>query len=87
MIARIYLVWLLAVVEWYVLHAGLFKCYGMLNLEQATGGKCRPSNEFELFNARSDCIIGRSYRVIGMSVRVQGSSNRIGGPAPVDFQN
>ncbi len=38
MIARIYLVWILAAVEWYVLHSGLFKRCGMLNLEQATVG-------------------------------------------------
>lgn len=61
-------------------------CCVMLNLEQATSGERRPSNEFELFIARSDCIMGGSCRMIGVSVRIRGPRfvipihcNRIGG--------
>ena len=51
----------------------MFKRCDMLNLGQATSGELRPSNEFELFTARSNCIMGGSCRVIGGSVRIQDS--------------
>src|SRR5258706_3405650 len=50
-------------------------------------GKLCRSNEFELFTARSDCLLGGSCRVVGVSVRIPGTRNRIGEPTPINFRN
>jgi hypothetical protein len=65
-----------------------------VNLEQATSGKLRPSNEFEPFTARSDCTMGGPCRVIGGSVRIQGSwfvnpihrNRELADPPPIAFR-